>query len=169
MHKLAGPSADASSWTSATRVAVIMQRRAIESRWQSEVWEAAGVLPSYAGAAEPRLIVDEKDISQWLYPGFAIVLQRAEAQGYFHNVSTAVPNVFVLWRMEADRAVPQYVTVSYDEASRWMDGGAQVDSVAMPHVMREWLRDFVERHYQPEPKKRRRPQSFLAPQDRGSV
>jgi hypothetical protein len=160
---------DASSWTSQTRVAVIMQRRAIKSRWQSEVWEAAGVLPSYAGAAEPRLIVDEKDISQWLYPGFAIVLQRAEAQGYFHNVSTAAPNVFVLWRMEADRAVPHYVTVSYDEASRWMDGGAQVDSVAMPHVMREWLRDFVERHYQPEPKKRRRPQSFLSPQDRGSV
>jgi len=167
LHKLAGPFADASPWTTRTRVAVIMQRRAIQSRWQSEVWEAAGVLASYTGAAEPRLIVDEKDISQWLYPGFAIVLQRAEAQGYFHNVSAAAPNVFVLWRMEANRAVPHYVTVSYDEASRWMDGGAQVDSVAMPHVMREWLRHFVERNYQPEPKKRRRPQSFLAPQDRG--
>jgi hypothetical protein len=95
------------------------------------------------------------------------VLQRAEAQGYFHNVSTAAPNVFVLWRMEGGRAVPHYVTVSYDEASRWMDGGAQVDSVVMPHAMRGWVREFVERHYQPEPKKRRRPQSFLAPEDRG--
>jgi hypothetical protein len=163
------PPLDVSSWKSRTRVAVIMQRRAIKSRWQSEVWEPAGVLAGYAGAADPRLIVDEKDTTQWLYPGFDIVLQRSEAQGYFHNVSTAAPNVFVLWRMEGGRAVPHYVTVSYDEASRWMDGGAQVDSVAMPHAMRDWVRDFVERHYQPEPKKRRRPQSFLAPKDRGPV
>ena len=168
MHDLASPpAADVSSWKSRTQVAVIMQRRAIESRWQSEVWEVAGVLSSYAGAADPRLIVDEKDTTQWLYPGFDVVLQRAEAQGYFHNVSTAVPNVFVLWRMESGRAVPHYVTVSYDEASRWMDGGAQVDSVVMPCAMRGWVREFVERHYRPEPKKRVRPQSFLAPSDRG--
>ena len=167
MHNLASAPVDVSSWTARTRVAVIMQRRAIESRWQSEVWEAAGVLAGYAGAAAPRRIVDERDTTQWLYPGFDIVLQRAEAQGYFHNVSTAAPHVFVLWRMEGGCAVPHYVTVSYDEASRWMDGGAQVDSVVMPNAMRDWAREFVERHYQPEPKKRRRPQSFLAPKDRG--
>lgn len=169
MHKLASPSVDVSSWTSSTRVAVIMQRRVIESRWQDDVWEPVGVLADYVGAVEPRVIVNEKDITQWLYPGFDILLQRAEAQGYFHNVSTVTPNVFVLWRMEEGRAVPHYVTVSYDEASRWMDGGAQVDPVAMPHPMRGWVRDFVERHYRPEPKKRSRPQSFLAPKDRGAA
>jgi hypothetical protein len=151
------------------RVAVIMQRRAIQSRWQSEVWEAAGVLAGYNGAAAPRLIVDEAAVRQWLYPGFHIVLNRAEAEGYFHNVSTAAPSVFVLWRMEGGRAVPHYVTVSYDEASRWMDGGAQVDSVAMPHAMRDRVRGFVERHYRPEPKKRGRPQSFVASKDREPV
>jgi hypothetical protein len=149
-----------------TRLAVIMQRRAIDSRWQSEVWEAAGVLAGYAGAAEPRLIVDEKDTTQWLYPGFDIVLQQAEAQGYFHNITAEVPNVFVLWRMEGALAVPRYLTASYDEASRWMDGGAQVDSVVMPAELRGWLGEFVERHYRPEPKKRKRTQSFLAPHDR---
>jgi hypothetical protein len=150
-----------------TRVAVIMQRRAIENRWQSEVWEPVGVLVDYQGGVEPRVIVEQPDTTQWLYPAFDIVLHRAEAEGYFHNVSTAAPNVFVLWRMEEDRAIPRYVTVSYDEASRWMDGGAQVDSVAMPPAMRAWVREFVEQHYRPEPKKRIRPQSFLAPKDRG--
>jgi hypothetical protein len=48
-----------------------------------------------------------------------------------------------------------------------MDGGAQVDAVAMPAAMRDWVRAFVEQHYRPEPKKRMRPQSFLSPQDRG--
>jgi hypothetical protein len=148
-------------------VAVIMQRRAVDNRWQSEVWEPVGVLTDYAGPAQPRVIVERPDTTQWLYPAFEIVLHRAEAEGYFHNVSTAAPNVFVLWRMEEGRAVPRYVTVSYDEASRWMDGGAQVDPVAMPPAMRTWVRGFVEQNYRPEPKKRVRPRSFLAPGDRG--
>jgi hypothetical protein len=59
-----------------------MQRRAIESRWQSEVWEAAGVLAGYAGAAEARLIVDEKDTTQWLYPGFDIPKKRRRPQSF---------------------------------------------------------------------------------------
>jgi hypothetical protein len=146
-----------------------MQRRAIHNRWEGEIWEPAGVLAGYEGEPEPRMIVEEPGTTQWLYPGFDIVLRRAEAQGYFHNMSTSAPKVFVLWRMQARRAVPHYVTVSYDEASRWMDGGAQVDAVAMPAAMRGWVRAFVEQHYRPEPKKRMRPQSFLSPRDRGKA
>ncbi len=149
------------------RVAVIMQRRAVASRWQSEMWEAVGILPDYPAGA-PRILVDSPALTQVLHPGFDVVLQRSEAEGYFHNASTAAPNIFVLWRMEAARAVPHYVTASYDEASRWMDGGAQVDPVAMPAAMRAWLRAFVEENYRPEPKKRLRPKSFLAPKDRAA-
>ena len=150
------------------RVAVIMQRRAIENRWQNEVWEAAGVLLGYPADREPRALVETPTFAQWLYPGLDIVLRRSEAEGYFHNVSTAAPNVFVLWRMGESLAVPHYVTVSYDEASRWMDGGAQVDAVAMPLALREWLVAFVEQNYRPEPKKRLRPKSFLAPGERSA-
>jgi hypothetical protein len=148
-------------------VAVIMQRRAVDNRWQSEVWEPAGVLADYAGPRQPRVIVERPGTTQWLYPAFEIVLHRAEAEGYFHNVSTVAPNVFVLWRMEEGRAVPRYVTVSYDEASRWMDGGAHVDPVPMPPAMITWVREFVEQNYRPEPKKRIKPRSFLTPADRG--
>src|SRR6266850_2597509 len=135
------------------RVAVIMQLRAVQNRWQSEVWEA-------------RVIVEEAGATQWLYPGFEMVLHRSEAEGYYHNVSTQEPRVFVMWRMEQERAVPQFVTVSYDEASRWMDGGEQVDSVAMPAAVFAWVGEFVEKNYRPEPKKRIKPQSFLSPKDR---
>jgi hypothetical protein len=150
------------------RVAVIMQRRAIENRWQSEVSEAVGVLPGYPEDTGWRVLVDTPAMTQWLHCGFDVVLQRSEAEGYFHNISTVAPNVFVLWRMEDARAVPHYVTVSYDEASRWMDGGAQVDPVPMPATMRGWLRDFVDENYRPEAKKRMRPRSFLAPKDRAA-
>src|SRR4029079_7698416 len=129
-----------------------MQWRAVDNPWQSEAWEALGVLGDYEGPDEPRVIVDSPAATQWLYPGHPIVLQRSEAEGYFHNVSAAAPSVFVLWRMEERVAVaprlfvpgrmeegvagPPYVPVSYDEASRWMDGGAHVDAVPMPAAMR---------------------------------
>jgi hypothetical protein len=148
------------------RVAVVMQRRPLANRWQSEVWEPVGVLDDYKGAAEPRQIVDEESSRQWLYPGFDLVLRRSEAEGYFHNVSAREPRVFVLWRMENERAVPQFVTVSYDEASRWMDGGESVDSVPMPATLFAWVGEFVENNYRPAPKKRIKPQSFLSPKDR---
>ncbi|MGQ0655789.1 MAG: DUF3305 domain-containing protein [Betaproteobacteria bacterium] len=147
------------------RVAVIMQRRAIDNRWQSEVWEPSGILQDYPGA-EIRPLVETPSFSQWLYPGFDIILRKSEAEGYFHNVSANAPMAFVLWRAEADRAVPHFVTVSYDEASRWMDGGAQVDAVALPAALSAWLRAFVDQNYRPEPKKRIRPRSFLAPAER---
>ncbi len=147
-------------------VAVVMQRRPLANRWQSEVWEPVGVLTDYEGAAGPRILVEEAGTTQWLYPGFQIVLRRSEAEGYYHNVSTKEPRVFILWRMEDGCAVPQFVTVSYDEASRWMDGGEQVDSVAMPATLFAWAGAFVEKHYRGGPKKRIKPQSFLSPKDR---
>jgi hypothetical protein len=149
------------------RVAVIMQRRPLANRWQSEVWEPIGVLEGYDNETTPRVLVDSEKAKQWLYPGFEIELTLSEAEGYYHNVSSNQPCVFVLWRMEEDKAVPQFTTVSYDEASRWMDGGESVDRVPMTPELFAWVGEFVEKNYRFAPKKRTRPQSFLSPKDRG--
>src|SRR5687767_9081519 len=133
------------------RVAVIMQRRRMKSPWQSEAWEPVGVLTDYAGESAPRVIVEEADTTQWLYPGLEIELRRDEADGYYMNVSTDSPSVFILWRMEAELAVPQFVTVSYAEAGRWMDAGERVDLVPMPSDLYPWVGGYVERNYRPEP------------------
>lgn len=148
------------------RVAVIMQRRALQSRWQSETWELLGVLHDYEGDGAARVIVEESATTQWLYPGLEIELRRDEADGYYLNVTSGEPSVFVLWRMEEARAVPQFVTVSYAEAARWMDAGESVDRVPMPQALVGWVGGYVERNYRPEPKKKRRPQSFRHPKDR---
>jgi Protein of unknown function (DUF3305) len=151
---------------STKRLAVIMQRRMLHSRWQSEAWEPVGVLTEYDGEAGARVIVEEGDTTQWLYPDMPVELRRDEADGYYMNMSTQQPSVFVLWRMEEERAVPQFVTVSYAEAGRWMDAGERVDLVPMPRDMWEWVGGYVERNYKPEPKKKMRPQSFRKPKDR---
>lgn len=147
-------------------LAVIMQRRALENRWQSEVWEPVGVVLNHDAGGEPRLLVDKGGTAQWLHAGFSIKLFRDESEGYYLNVSSEQPKVFIMWRMEEDRAVPKFVTLSYNEAGRLMDGGEQVDTVAMPAELYAWAGAYVEEHYRPEPKQRRRPRSFLPARDR---
>ena len=140
-------------------VAVIMERRALASRWQSETWQPAGIVPDPGGTA-PRVLFEDDASTRVLYPGFVVELHRDEAEGYYLNLTTATPYVFVMWRIEESRAVPKIVTASYNEASRMMDGGEQVDGVPMPPDLEAWISAFVTEHYKPEPKRRIRPPSF---------
>jgi len=142
-------------------VAVVMERTRLESRWQSEKWETIGVVPDRdpAGAA-PRLLVENEECAQWLHPGFKLELFRDEAEGYYLNLSSNKPFVFVNWLEEEGAGVPKAVTVSYNEAARMLDSGVRVDGVPMPAQWIPWLAEYVERNYKPEPKKRIRPPSF---------
>ena len=147
-------------------LAVVMQRRTLQNRWQGEVWEPLGVVLNHSVGGQPVQLIDQGGIAQWLHPGFKLKLFRDEAEGYYLNVSSDEPRVFVMWRMEDDRAVPEFVTVSYNEAGRLMDGGEHVDTVQMPAELMAWVGGYVEEHYRPEPKKRNKPRSFLSPKDR---
>ena len=123
------------------------------------------MVSGYVGA-ERKLLVEHDAVVQWLHPGFKLELHRDEIEGYYENVVTADPRVFVLWRLEGEEALPLEVTASRDEASRWLDGGHSVDGVPMPPEIYAWVGDYVEKNYRPEPKKRIKPRSFQHPKDR---
>ncbi|MGH8686715.1 MAG: DUF3305 domain-containing protein [Burkholderiales bacterium] len=146
-------------------VSVVMQRREIGHRWQSHVWSPVSVVPG-AGEGAPSMIAESPGITRWRYPGHEILLRLTDADGYYLNVTTDEPSVFVLWRMEDERAVPCFVTVSYSEASSWMEGGENVDRVPMPPDIFAWVSDYVVKNYRPQPKKKIRPRSFKSPGDR---
>lgn len=146
------------------RVAVVLEREATGNAWQSHQWRVASVIPDPGG--EPRVLVDTPEIFHKIFPGFELTLYRDEAEGYYLNVSGPAPSVFVLWRMDADRGLPLDVTVSSEEAGRWLDGGHSVDRVAMPPEIFAWVGDYVEHNYRPEPKQRIKPRSFKHPKDR---
>jgi hypothetical protein len=146
----------------ALAVAVIMERVALDNRWQPWKWEPIGVIADASPpGSPPRVLLEDGERAQWLHPGFKLELFHDEAEGYYLNLSAAQPFVFVNWLEEDGMGVPQSVTASYNEAARQMDGGARVDGVPMPAEWRPWLAQYVERHYRPEPKKQRiRPPSF---------
>lgn len=156
------------------QVAVIMRRERLANRWQPWRWSLEAVVPHEpAFGAEPRLLVQDDSGERWLHPGFTVELFRDDAEGYYLNVTTPAPCWFVLWRMEEEPGLasepiprPVVVTLSYHDAGRWLDAQETVEQVPAPAEVIEWVRAFVDEHYVPEPRKRRRPQSFQPLQDR---
>jgi len=58
------------------------------------------------------------------------------------------------------------VTLSYHDAGRWLDAQETVEQVPAPPEVVEWLRTWVDEHYEAEPRRRQRPQSFKPLVDR---
>jgi len=148
-------------------IAVIMERIALDNRWVTEQWEARGVVhdTSPPGTAS-QIIVRQDKLTQYLFPGHVIRLQRDEAEGYYLNITSPQPKVFVLWRMHDDVARPEFITVSYNEGTRWADSGDNVDGVPLPVELMQWIGEFVEQHYRPEPQKKKR---YASNKDRGRM
>ncbi len=138
-------------------IAVVMERTKLASPWQPYRWEARGVVRDIfpAGTSERVMQHDEQ---QWqiLYPGLELKLMLDEAEGYYLNLTSPQPKVFVLWRLIDEIARPQFATVSYHEGARWLDSSENVDGVPMPVELLPWIGEFVERHYRPEPEKKKR-------------
>lgn len=124
-------------------VRVLFERHESSGPWHAVSWRPVSVEPGEVNSA------------------LAVRLTLDEAEGYYLNLTTADPSIFVLWRHHDDDTgvvsvdddtPPQAlaVTVSYNEAGRWMDGGERVDRVSMPEPMKPWVAEYVTLHYVPE-------------------
>ena len=154
----------------AVQVAVVMEREANPNRWEAWRFRLADVVPHQeAFGTGPRVLRDDGRVQRTLHPNFTLELFRDEAEGYHLNLSSGAPVWFVMWRIDDEdpsRAWPETVSLSYNEAGRWLDAQERVDNVPLAPDLAAWLQAWTDEHYRPEPKKRRRPQSFLAPGQR---
>ena len=152
------------------RVAVLIERRRQPNAWEEWQFRVADVLiDSGQFGSQPHTLRDDGRTAQFLSPGLNVELHRDEGEGYFLNLTSGAPVWFVMWRIDDDdpsRAWPELVTLSYNEAGRLMDAQERVDNVPLPADVREWLQAYADEHYRPEPKQRRRPASFRAPEQR---
>ena len=156
------------------QVAVVMRRERLDNKWQPWRWVLHDVIPNEAsfGTQPRRILADERE-QRWLHPGFKAELFRDESEGYYLNVTTPAPAWFVLWRMDEQPgddgepfARPHFVTLSYNEAARWLDAQEMVEHVPAPADVVEWMNAFALANYVPEPRRRKRPESFKPLQDR---
>jgi len=152
------------------KVAVVMEREAQPNRWEDWRFSVADVLVDEGGLGGSRVLRDDGKRRQLLYPGFELELFMDEGEGYYLNLSSGAPVWFVMWRVDDEDpslAVPQAVSLSYNEAGRWLDAQERVDNTPLSADVRAWLQAYADENYRPEPKKRKRPASFLPPDQRG--
>ncbi|KNZ31968.1 MAG: hypothetical protein AD742_14395 [Methylibium sp. NZG] len=153
-------------------VAVVMEREAQPNRWEDWRFAVAEVVEGEAAFGEQaRVLRDDGKHRRTLFPGFSLSLFRDECEGYYLNLTSGAPVWFVVWRRDDDDpsiARPETVSLSYNEAGRWLDAQEHVDNVPLGADVAAWLQAYTDEHYKPEPKKRKRPQSFLPPEQRQS-
>ena len=151
-------------------VAVVMERERAPNRFEDWRFRVAEVVPhedAFGSAA--RVLRDDGKQQRTLHPGFTLELFHDQAEGYYLNLSSGAPVWFVVWRTHDDdpsRAWPETVSLSYEEAGRWLDAQVRVDNVPLDAEVVAWLQAYVDANYRPEPKRRRRPQSFVSPGER---
>ena len=143
--------------------AVVTARRVVDNPWTSEVWVPVAVIERAGARADAPILLERNEAGeQWLHLGFEVELNRTEAHGYYLNLTTDRPVAFVEWELTDLGAEPRWVTLSYHEAARRLDGGAEVEAVPMPSEWLPWLAAFTQEHLQiPEKKRRPSPASFL--------
>lgn len=151
-------------------LAIVMEREAAPNRWEAWRFRPAEVLSDESAfGSEARVLRDDGRVQQTLYPGFRLELFRDECEGYHLNLTSGAPVWFILWRVDDEdpsRAAPVSLSVSYNEAGRWLDAQERVDNLPLPEEVAQWLQAYNDEHYRPEPKGRRRPPSFLPPAQR---
>ncbi len=162
--------ADRAAQRPGVRVAVVMEREAAPNRWEAWRFRVAEVVEDEGGFGDAaRVLRDDGRLQRALQPGFVLELFKDEAEGYYLNLSSGNPVWFVMWRIDEDdpsQARPEAVSLSYNEAGRWLDAQERVDNVPLSDELAAWLQSYTDEHYRPEPKKRKRPASFLPPDQR---
>ncbi len=145
------------------RLAVGFRQRPLQSRWASAEWTLAGV-------ALPEDEASLRTQAEMIHPDQPLELHPSEGEGYWLNLQSPNPCVFVMWRTdEGDgRPYPALVTLSYNEAARMLDAGERVEHVPMPEILAQALAEYVHAHYRPEPRRKvRRNDPFRADGARG--
>lgn len=131
-------------------------RQSQQQRWSVGQWIVGGVVTGQHGTEPHPVHADAPN--EVLWPGFKVQLFIDAAESYYCNLMADKPSVFVLCRHDEadDQLTPCLATVSYDEATSYMEVDEHVFSVPMPPEMYRWLEAFVLKHYVPEEKKKRK-------------
>ena len=158
-------------------IAVDFRRVTLDNRWISERWEPFAVQftpeASAGDIGPPVASALDGAGDAWRFSNFTLELHVSEAEGFYLNLTSPEPKVFVMWRARDEGAEdpaappirPEVVTVSYNEAGRLMDGGERVDAVPMSAEILEWVRPFVAEHYKAEPRRKVRRNDPFADRD----
>ncbi len=140
-------------------VTVLVERRKAVSRWADEIWMPVAVLPGREEGPDWQEVPGREGVTTYRAGHYDVELHPTEAEAYRHNLTMRNPSVLVVL-MPDSGDVPwrlHLVTLSPYEAEAYLVAGdAIVEPVPIPAHVAMLLEDFAERHYKPEPFRKRK-------------
>jgi hypothetical protein len=131
-----------------------------ENRWQEGYWQVTGVVAgerSGNDADSGRQLHAATQGQQYLWTGLNVKLFRDDAESYYYNLVSDTPRVFIICSQVAgEPPQPVIATLSYGEATSYMETDELVESVDMPPELYRWAEQFVLEHYVPVKRKKRK-------------
>jgi len=142
-------------------VTVIMQKQPARStRWVDYIWTAIGVTVSNTEKArdKPDVTDMEDDVQLKIFSDHQVTLHVDECDSYYHNLMSPTPHCFIVVRQDEDDDEPEpfIVSLSFDEAHAYLEGGDEVFAVDIPPEIYLWTENFVLENYCPQQLKKRK-------------
>ena len=146
-------------------VRLIIERQSIDNKWQSHRWVIHDLVPlelSAGGGLPPSNDVQFQRLRQpsgdaagdALFTAEASLdLHRAEAEAYAENLASSEPAIYAVLRHNedidihlAEISLSPYNIQDYEDC-----GEDQVEKLPLQGPIAEFVREFVEIHFKPEP------------------
>ncbi len=136
-----------------------------EKKWNYPIWRVHQVLtgPAASELGEDHVVEVDPHTCRYLYTGYTLDLFKDGGEGYWYNLLSDQPYLFVVCEGEyGGRDIrPMVITANQDEANGHMEADDLVLSVPMPPEITLLLERYVIRHYQPEIKHKRKRRDWL--------
>jgi len=142
-------------------VAVLVEYQAVhDNRWIDGRWVVTGVVAGAQFAAadvHSKLIHTSEAGQQYLWTGLSIALYPDDTESYYCNLMSDRPSAFIICNEGQDESLqPAIVTLSYGEATSYMETDVRVERVDMPAELYHSLERYVLVNYVPEKRKKRK-------------
>jgi len=149
-------------------MSVVLQRQSnMINGWESVQWEIAAVLSDPDGPKrleDPITIRQTHSVSQYLWKGLQMTLYVDACEGYWYNLMSEKPYVFVVCEQDVDDdepPIPILITASQDEAGAHLETDALVLSAPLPTDVLDGVERFVVNHYVPQVRKKRKRRNWV--------
>jgi hypothetical protein len=150
-------------------VSVLVEfRKVADNRWEEGRWHVADVVAGelektrpgtghVSGHMQDRQLHAATKGQQFLHSGLRLRLYKDDAESYYYNLVSDNPAVFVICNQEPGEPLQPFIaTLSYGEATSYMETDEIVETVAMPPELYRWAERFVLEHYVPEKRRKRK-------------
>lgn len=146
-------------------VSVILEKRPSSSQWADAYWTVIGLIVGESEADDNatnndsgmKLLHSQNDIEQYRYAGLSVTLYKDECESYYHNLMSPKPGCYVITDKEdSEQPIPFKVSMSFDEAHSYQEGGKEIFAVDIPNELYLWIEAYVLDNYFPEKKRKRK-------------